>query len=362
MKEEKINNTYCVIMAGGIGSRFWPMSTAKFPKQFHDALDCGRTLIQLTYDRLLKITSNENIFVITDKNYAELVQEQLPELEPQQIISEPLGMNTAPCALYSALKIYKKDADAQILLCPSDHLILDEDKFVKNVSMILEKDSEEKGLYTLGIEPTRPDTGYGYIQYITDENPIKKVKTFTEKPNKELALQFIQSGDFLWNSGIFIWSAKTILKAFKKHLPEMYSSLYSVYDSLNTEKEVKKIRKVYPTLTRSSIDVGVMEKSKNVYVLPSRFGWSDLGSWTSLYENKKHDKNENAVSKKFIKTYNSSGNIIHTENDKAIVIDSLNDYIVVDTKKALLICPLSKDQEVKNYVNDLKLSKGEKFV
>lgn len=358
----KNSNTYCVIMAGGIGTRFWPLSTSKYPKQFHDVLGTGKTLIQQTYDRLTKITDSEKIYVITDKTYTELVKNQLPEIEKHQIISEPMGMNTAICALYSAMKIKKLDSNANILLCPSDHLIMDEEKFAKKVNMALSSLQEKDGLYTLGIEPTRPDTGYGYIQYIESESPVKKVKTFTEKPDRELAEKFLLSGDFVWNSGIFIWTADRIIRAFEKYLPDMYQSMEKISEHLNTADEKKHIKKIYPTLQKVSIDVGIMEKHRKVYVIPASFGWSDLGTWTSLYENQDRDKSRNAIVGNLVKLYNSQGNMIHIEGKKAVVIDGLENYIIVDTKDSLLICPLENDQEIKKYVNDLKFSKGEDFV
>lgn len=351
-----------MIMAGGIGTRFWPLSTSKFPKQFHDVLGTGQTLIQQTYNRLKKITDPERIFVITDAMYSNLVAEQLPEIQNNQIIAEPMGKNTAICALYSAMKIHKINPKAKILLCPSDHLIMNEDKFAKKANLAISNIEGQEGLYTLGIEPTRPDTGYGYIQYIENDSPIKKVKTFTEKPDRQLANQFLLSGDFLWNSGIFIWSAKTIIDSFQKYLPEMYQSMASISSFLNTEEEAKKIKKVYPTLQKISIDVGIMEKCRQVYVIPACFGWSDLGTWTSLYENLDRDKKRNAVIGNLIKLYHSKANMVLVEGKKAVVIDGLENYIVVDTKDALLICPLDSDQQVKKYVNDLKLSKGENFV
>lgn len=358
----KKQNTYCVIMAGGIGTRFWPMSTSKFPKQFHDVLGTGKTLLQQTYDRLLQITQQDKIFVITDQEYTQFVQTQLPQIAENQIIAEPMGMNTAPCALYSAMKIQKLDKNAKILLCPSDHLIMNEKKFADKANLALMNLDEQDGLYTLGIQPTRPDTGYGYIQYIESDSEIKKVKTFTEKPDRELAEKFILSGDFLWNSGIFIWRASTIIQSFQTYLPDMYQAMQAIYDDLNGQKEHKKIRKVYPLLQKISIDNGIMEKCKQVYVIPASFGWSDLGTWNSLYENSNRDKQRNSIVGKMVKTYNSRGNMVHIESDKAVVIEGLENFIVIDTEKALLICPLAEDQEVKKYVNDLKLSKGEKFV
>ena len=350
-------NTCCVILAGGIGSRFWPMSTTNNPKQFHDVLGVGRTLIQQTYDRLLNFCNPENIYVITDKNYTDLVKEQIPEINKENIIAEPVGMNTAPCAIYSAMKIYKKNPEAEILVCPSDHLILNEEKFTETVLLALKNSKENQGLYTLGIQPTRPDTGYGYIQYIEEKGKVKKVKTFTEKPNLDLAEKFLKSGDFLWNSGIFIWSAKDILASFKKYLPEMYNTFEDINDCLNTEKEAEEVQIIYPTLQKVSIDVGIMEKDKNVYVIPSQFGWSDLGTWLSLYDQAEKDNNENAILGKSTLTYNSKGNIIYTQKNKVTVIDGLEDYIVVDTENALLISPIKNSQEIKRYVTDIKFHK-----
>ena len=348
-------------MAGGVGSRFWPLSTSDLPKQFHDILGVGRTLIQQTYDRLLNFCKPENICVITDENYTDLVKKQLPKLRAQNIIAEPVGMNTAPCAIYSAMKIYKENPKAEILVCPSDHLILNEEVFTHHVLLALQNSAENHGLYTLGIKPTRPDTGYGYIQFLESEDSVKKVKTFTEKPNLELAEKFINSGDFLWNSGIFIWSAGDVLNSFQKHLPEMYAAFEKVKPYLNTEEEEEKINEMYPTLQKVSIDVGIMEKEKNVYVIPSEFGWCDLGTWLSLYAQAEKDKNENVLLSKDVFAYNSKKNIIRAPKDKVVVVDGLEGYVVVDTEDALLISPMKNSQEVKTYVTDLKLNKKEKY-
>lgn len=349
-------------MAGGIGSRFWPMSTSEFPKQFHDILGTGKTLIQQTFERLNKIAPKENIFVITNKEYVELTLSQLPELSENQVVGEPMMMNTAACNIYMAEKIFHLNPNANILVAPSDHIILNEDEFVRNANQALTYSSENDYLITLGIEPSRPDTGYGYIQYIENKNSdLKKVKTFTEKPNLELAESFLKSGDFLWNAGIFIWSAKNILAAFKEYLPEMYESFENI-STYNTPKEAADILKVYPTVAKISIDYGIMEKAQNVYVIPSSFGWSDLGTWASLFENFEKDQNNNAIKGKWIRAYNSHGNIIQTETNKAVVVEGLNGYIVADTPKALLICPISEDQKVKDFVNDLRINKGEEFL
>lgn len=353
---------YCVIMAGGIGSRFWPMSTTKFPKQFQDILGTGRTMIQQTYDRISQLIPSENIYVITNKEYVELCQNQLPDIPSENIVGEPMMKNTAACNLYMVNKIAEKDPEANMIVLPADHLILKENKFIEKVSLGFELASKNDYLITLGIKPTRPDTGYGYIQYLAnDKDQIFKVKTFTEKPDLEIAKSFLESGDFLWNAGIFIWNVQSILKAFDKHLPEMVQQFNSC--EYNSEREGDCIELIYPKVAKISIDNGILEKAKNVYVIPADLGWSDLGTWTSVYQNAEKDSNNNAVKSKNILTYNAKGNIIKIKSTKAAVIDGLKNYIIVDTDKALLICPRDNDQLIKDYVMDLKtLKKGEKFI
>ncbi len=355
-------NNYCVIMAGGIGSRFWPMSTQKFPKQFQDILGTGRTMIQQTYDRISKVVPDENIFVITNKEYTDLTAEQLPRLKAENIVGEPMMKNTAACNLYMVNKIAQRDPNANMIVLPADHLILKEDRFIEKVQLAFDIVSSENDLVTLGIQPTRPDTGYGYIQYIEEKDkPYYKVKTFTEKPNLEIAKSFLESGDFLWNAGIFVWNVNTILQAFEDYLPEM-KKLFSTCE-YNTSKEKESIETIYPQVNKVSIDNGILEKAQNVYVIPADLGWSDLGTWTSVYENAEKDEKENAVQSKHILTYNSEGNIIRLKGNKALVVDGLKDYIIVDTDNALLICPRTNDQMIKEYVNDLKkLKKGETFM
>lgn len=354
-------NNFGIIMAGGVGSRFWPLSTSDHPKQFHDILGTGRTFLQQTFDRLAKVIPTEQIYVVTLDEYVELVTEQLPEIQINQIIAEPVGMNTAPCNLYTALIINEINPEANIVVAPSDHVILDEKVFLEKLNLAIQKSTENDILITLGIQPTRPDTGYGYIQFIGGESELKKVKTFTEKPGIELAEMFYKSGEFLWNAGIFIWNVKAILEAFETHLLEMYETMTSVKHSLLTEKGEKAIRNIYGTVQFISIDKGVMEKASNVYVIPSSFGWSDLGTWKSLYDNSPKDESGNTKKGKPILTYNTQNTLVYTTKNKAVIIDGLEDYIVVDTKKALLICPMEKDQTIKAFVSDLKLNKGEKF-
>lgn len=348
-------------MAGGVGSRFWPLSTAAYPKQFHDILGTGRTFLQQTFDRLTKIIPQDQIYVVTLDEYVDLTLEQLPRISKEQIVAEPVGMNTAPCNLYAALLIQEKNPDARIVVAPSDHIILDEKIFLEKMNLALEESVRNETLITLGIQPTRPDTGYGYIQFIDGKEELKKVKTFTEKPGIELAEVFYKSGEFLWNAGIFIWNVQAILNAFQKHLPEMYDSFQTIQYPLSTPEGTRELRKLYGTVQFVSIDNGILEKAENVYVIPSSFGWSDLGTWKSLYENSKKDKQGNVKRGKPILTYNTGRSLVYTSQHKAVIVDGLENYIVVDTENALLICPMDKDQTIKTFVSDLKLNKGEQF-
>lgn len=357
------SNRYCVIMAGGIGSRFWPMSTIKHPKQFQDILGTGRTMIQQTFDRISGIVSTENIFVITNSEYVELCMQQLPELAPENIVGEPLMKNTAACNLYMANKIAALDASASILVVPADHLILKEQLFHEKVELGFSLASTNDYLITMGIEPTRPDTGYGYIQYLANKKDTYfKVKTFTEKPDLEIAKAFLESGDFLWNAGIFIWNVQSIRAAFSKYLPDMVQEFNSC--PFNAPDEQSCIEKIYPKIHKISVDNGILEKADNVYVIPADLGWSDLGTWTSVYQNSEKDAQENALNSKNILTYNAHGNVIRLKSkNKVAIIDGLEDFIVVDTDKSLLICPISNDQLIKDYVLDLKnLRKGDRFM
>ena len=350
-------------MAGGVGSRFWPLSTQRHPKQFQDILGTGRTMIQQTYDRISQIVPVENIYVITNKEYLSLTAEQLPDLNPENIVGEPMMKNTAACNIYMAKKIAHKNNAANVIVLPADHLILKENMFLKKVELAFNLAEKHDYLITLGIKPNRPDTGYGYIQFVEkDEADYFKVKTFTEKPDLEIATTFIESGDFLWNAGIFVWNVQSILSAFKSYLPEMTQNFESC--EYNSDGEERCIDLIYPKVNKISIDNGILEKAQNVYVIPADLGWSDLGTWTSIYENADKDKQENAVNTKHFVTYNSTGNLIKLKNEhKAVVIDGLENYIVVDTDKALLICPRANDQLIKDYVSDLKsLRKGEKYL
>lgn len=355
-------NYFGVIMAGGVGTRFWPLSTSKYPKQFHDILGTGRTFLQQTFDRLSKIIPKNQIYIVTLDEYVDLTLEQLPEITKEQVISEPNGMNTAPSNLYASLLIHEKNPNANIVVAPSDHVILDEATFIKRLQYALDESEKEERLITLGIQPTRPDTGYGYIQFLpNDETEIKEVKTFTEKPGIELAEVLYKSGDFLWNAGIFIWRAETIINSFKSHLPEMYETFQSIESYENIDNEIEKIQHIYSIIQMVSIDNGILEKADNVYVIPSSFGWSDLGTWKSLYDNSEKNEGNNVQNGKYTLTYNTKNSLIYTNQKKAIIVDGLDNFVVVDTKKALLICPMDRDQTIKAFVGDLKINKGEKF-
>ena len=358
-------NYYAIIMAGGIGSRFWPISRTSYPKQFIDILGTGKTLIQSTYDRFLKICPKENIYVVTNDSYIELVKTQLPDMEYSQILGEPVMRNTAPCVAYGCFKILSSNPDAVITVAPSDHLILDEAGFVSTINQSLETAQKNQCLITLGIMPSRPDTGYGYIQYTEDvlDNAFHKVKTFTEKPTLEIATTFIQSGDFLWNAGIFVWTAKAITEAFKKYLPDMHEIFDEANSVYNTSDEKVYVSRVYQQCINISIDYGIMEKAENVYVLPSEFGWSDLGTWASIYQLAEKDGEGNAAipSDKVI-LYESNNCMVNVPDEKLVIIQGLNDYIVVEANNTLLICPRSQEQNVKKVVADVKQKFGTVYI
>jgi len=341
-------NYYAILMAGGVGSRFWPVSTAEFPKQFHDMLGSGSTLIQKTFSRLSKLIPAENILILTNERYNNIVLEQLPMVKPGQVLLEPAMRNTAPCILYTSLKIQKQNPDAVMVVAPSDHWIEDENAFAENLQACFDFCSKENALMTLGIQPTFPNTGFGYIEYDkSDTSPIKKVKQFREKPNYETAKSFLDSGNFLWNGGIFIWSAKSIAAAFEKFQPQMNALFQKGNDSYNTPDEVRFINENYASAANISIDYAVMENADNVYVLPATFDWNDLGTWGSLHEKLEKDENNNAVVNARVILENASNNIIRTDSKKIIIIDGLDDFIVVDKDNILLIYPKSKEQDIK---------------
>ena len=352
-------------MAGGIGSRFWPASRVEKPKQFIDILGTGETLLQSTYKRFLKICEPENIFILTNQDYTHLVKEQLPEISENQIIAEPMRKNTGPCIAYASYKIQNIDPNANIIVAPSDHIILKEEKFVEIINQAFEFVDQNDALCTIGIRPTRADTGYGYIQY--KEEAIKpgifKVKTFTEKPDIQTAKRFIESGDFLWNAGIFIWNVQNIIESFQNHLQEVSEAFEDIKGYIGTSSEPIAIEKAFSICPSISIDFGVMEKAENVFVLPASLGWSDLGTWASLYEEKNKDYLQNAVSGNEVIIYDASNNIIDVPDDKLVVIEGLENFIVVDTPNVLLICNKNHEQKIKEFTQDLKNSKDkEKYL
>ncbi len=329
------------------------------PKQFLDILGTGRSLIQQTYDRFTKICPPENIMVVTNDIYAALVKEQIPAMQDDQIICEPARRNTAPCIAYANFCIQAKDPDANIIVAPSDHLVTKEDAFKATVELALEQARSGEHLVTLGIMPSRPDTGYGYIQFDQEESTfndaVKRVKTFTEKPDHDTAVKFIESGDFLWNSGIFIWSLKSINAAFKAHLPEMHQQFINGLDKFGTADEKPFIDGMYGSCENVSIDYGIMEKASSVYVVKSDFGWSDLGTWGSLFTHLDQDEAQNAVIGDKVRLYDSARNIIHAgQEDRMVVLQGMEDMVVVFTERAVLVCKKHDEQKIKQIVNDLK--------
>ena len=345
-------------MAGGVGSRFWPLSKKELPKQFLDILGVGETLIQQTFKRLSSICPVKNIFIVTNQDYFNLCKEQLPKIDDSQILCEPVMRNTAPCIAYAAFKIHALNNNAKLIVAPSDHLITDHEEFIKTISQIFDAIVDKEYLVTLGIHPTRPDTGYGYIQFdetnILDENNnIKKVKTFTEKPNKDLALQFLDSGDFLWNAGIFAFTSEALINSYKKYLRDIYDVFESGEDFYNTKKEQEFINRVFPTCKNISIDYGILEKSDFVYVYPSSFGWSDLGTWGSIDNQLEKNNDNNSKRGDKINFYDSRDNIVILDDIKECVISGLTGYIVVQSGESILICRKTDEQEIKKFVGDL---------
>lgn len=355
-------NYYAILMAGGVGSRFWPVSTQEFPKQFHDMLGTGDTLIQKTFNRLAQLIPEENIFILTNERYNNLVFEQLPNVTKRQVLLEPAMRNTAPCILYAALKIKKENENAVMIVAPSDHWIEDEQAFSDNVKTAFDYCESNDALMTLGITPTFPNTGYGYIEY--DKNAttqIKSVNQFREKPDYQTAKTFISKGNFLWNAGIFMWSAKSVISAFKNNQPKLFELFESGYSVYNTEDEDDFIKENYGKAENISVDYALMEKSENVYVIPATFDWNDLGTWGSLYDKLGKDDNDNAVVNAKTLLEDSCGNMIRSKKDKVVVVDGLKDYIIVDKDEVLLIFPKSKEQEIKQVLQNVKAKFGEEY-
>jgi mannose-1-phosphate guanylyltransferase len=358
------SNHYVAIMAGGIGSRFWPMSRSSYPKQFLDILGLGRTLIQQSYDRYSKVVPAENVFVVTSAEYVSIVKKQLPDLPPENILAEPSRKNTAACIAYIAFKLQTINPDAVMIAAPADHLVTETTQFVTTAQTALQFVEQNNALVTIGIKPSHPNTGYGYIQHEmnTVAPEVFKVKTFTEKPSEEIARAFIASGDFLWNAGIFTWKVSAILEALEKHLPEVFEVFAAERTHFNTEGEQKAIEKIYPLCTNTSIDVGVMEKASNVYVIPADFGWSDLGTWNSAWDNMEKDYFGNAVVGKQVMVVDANNCMVHVPDNKLVLLQGLRDYIIVDTPDALLICKKEKEQQIKEYVAEVKRNMGDQYL
>jgi len=343
-----MENNYVLIMAGGVGSRFWPKSRNQFPKQFIDILGIGKSLLQLTYERFSNICPSENIYVLSNEQYRELITEQLPDLPKSNIISEPTRNNTAPCIAYASFKIASLNPEAKIVVAPSDHLILKEDVFLAKIAEALNFAQNNDALITLGISPSRPDTGYGYINYDQYGNEgVHKVFRFLEKPNAEKAREFLAEGNYLWNAGIFIWNVSSILAGLKKHAAEIYDLFAAGIAVYNTDAEPDFIAANYPLAQNISIDYAVMEKAENVYTIPCEFGWSDLGTWASLYDVLEKDENNNVFHGYNMNLENTSNCIIQVPQNKVVVVNGLNNYIIVDHGDVLLIYPKEQEQQIK---------------
>ena len=358
------NNQFCVIMAGGVGSRFWPISRRQRPKQFLDVLGTGKSLLRATFDRFANIIPVENILVATNSVYRDMVLEEIPEITAEQVLCEPVGKNTAPCIAYAAMRIRSKNPEATMVVTPSDHLILNEHHFCEVIQQSLDFiDEMGDALLTIGLEPSRPETGYGYIQVNkkVTHGKFNKVKTFTEKPNKELAQIFVDSGEYFWNSGIFVWRVDTILDAFREYQNETYQILDSIREHYGTPTEQEAVDRVYPECGGISVDYGIMERSSNVWVRCSDFGWSDLGTWGSLYQHSPKDENGNTLSTDTF-AFDTENCIIKLPQGKIAVLEGLKDYIVIDTPDVLMVCKRQTEQNIKRFVETVKFETGSKHI
>jgi len=365
-------NNYAVIMAGGVGSRFWPLSLMNCPKQFLDIMGVGKTLIQQTFERISQIVPRENIIVVTNELYRTLTLEQL-EIEDSQVLLEPMRKNTAPCIAYANFRILKKNPDANIVVLPSDHLVNNEAEFLRVAQQALDFTASNNVLLTIGIKPSRPETGYGYIQaenggkevafLVSSPCPeLKKVKTFTEKPEPDLAKVFFESGEFFWNSGMFFWSLPTIMQAYDAYMPNLNRMFQKQIEQLGTDSEPDAVAVIYAQCKNISIDYAIMEKADNVYVLCADFGWSDIGTWGSLYANQRKDEKQNAVVGNNVFLYDTKGCEINIHPKKMAVIQGLENMIVVQTEDVLLICKKDEEQRIKDFVNNVKLEKGDTYI
>lgn len=369
-KEDEMSlnkDNYCIIMAGGIGSRFWPVSKTKKPKQFIDVLGVGESLLQTTYKRFERLCPKENIYIVTNKQYRDIVFEQLAGIDGECVLLEPIRRNTAPCVAYADFKIRRKNPNAKIVVAASDHLITDEDEFISTLEKAFAAVERDDVLITLGIKPTFPNTGFGYIQYVDNgqsgmDDDVKKVKLFTEKPEYNMAVQFVKSGDFLWNAGIFVWSLRSIDKAMKEFLPDVYELFSKGENIYNTDAEEAFIEEAYSACPSISIDYGVMEKASNVYVIPSGFGWNDIGTWAALYSVRKKDAEGNAVVGRNVLTYGTKDCLIDMPKDKLVVLQGLEDFIIVESDNILMICRKGEEQRIKEFVTDVEIEKGTEYL
>lgn len=356
-------NTYIAIMAGGVGSRFWPGSREARPKQFLDMLGVGKSLLRLTFERFLPICPASNIYIVTNAAYRDLVKQQLPELSDDQILGEPSRNNTGPCVAYTAFKLAGLNPDANMVVAPSDHIVLKADIFLEKISQALDFAARHDALVTLGITPSRPDTGYGYIQFKNAAEPgIYKVERFTEKPKLDDAQTFVASGEYVWNAGIFIWNVKNVLEAFKNHSPKIFHILEKGASAYNTPEEQAFINKTYPGTPNISVDFAIMEKAPNVYTIPADFGWSDLGTWASLHLECPKDEHGNVLQGDHILALDVRNSLVRAPRDKLVVLKDLDDYIVVDEPDVLLIYPKSKEQEIKQVTIRVKEQLGDTFL
>lgn len=346
-----MESNHIVIMAGGIGSRFWPMSTPEYPKQFIDVMGCGKSLIQLTVERFLTLCPIQNFWVVTSEKYTHIIKEQLPELPESHILAEPEARNTAPCIAYACWKIKKEYPQANIVVTPSDALVINTTEFARCIDIALKKTADSSSIVTLGIKPNRPETGYGYIaaQGIADTNGICKVEAFKEKPNKETAIKYVAAGNYFWDAGIFVWNVNTITKAIRTYAPQIAGVMDELEPALFTEMEQQELKRLFPTCEKISIDYAVMEKATDIYVLPAEFGWSDLGSWGSLHTLLPQDKNGNASVGQNVKLFDCKNCVIHTADERKVVLEGLDGYIVAEKNGQLLICRLSEEQRIKEF-------------
>ena len=354
-------DTYCIIMAGGIGARFWPKSRQSRPKQFLDILGTGKSFIRHTFERFAPIVPAANFIVVTNRRYKSLVLEHIPELDESQVLAEPIGRNTAPCIAYAAYSLRQRNPDATMIVTPADHLILNEEEFRSIMNECVDFATSHDALMTVGIRPGRPETGYGYIQ-VSDSQRISKVKSFTEKPSPELAQTFVQCGEFFWNSGIFVWRVQQIVNAFERWLPELHLLFNGISTAFGTERETDAVERVFSECRAVSIDYGVMEQADNVYVRCGDFGWSDVGTWGSVYQHSRKDRYANAKPDKGCYTYDTRSCIISLPEGKIAVINGLRDYIVVDTDDVLMICPRKDEQNIKKFIDEVKYNEGDKHI